>query len=371
MKSKNLENYFVDIIKGHRKGVIPALFRFILLLFSRIFQLFAWCRNWIFDQGWLRRYCPPVPLVISIGNIVVGGTGKTPMTLLLAKEFYGTIPLAILTRGYRSKAEKLSQPTCLCLNNGPLYPASYCGDEPYLLAQNLPEAFVFVGRNRHKSSIMAVKAGAKLILLDDGMQHRRLSRDLDIVVMDAHDPDGLGYFLPRGFLREGLHTLSRAHLIVLNHIDNSEQFEAAKALVRVHSAAPVVGMRANVGTVFDFKGKKIESLVNKKIGIFCGIARPEYFKKTVEEQGATVLAQYIVSDHRDFDSFELEKFSQHCSELGVDLLLCTEKDRVRFSEVFTLTLPIAWLQIELSIVEGLDLWEAFILKAKSDVMRRM
>lgn len=371
MNSKKTENYFFEIIKGQRKGIIPFIFRLILLLFSWIFQCFAWCRNWIFDHGWLRRYCPPVPLVISIGNIVVGGTGKTPMTLLLAKEFYGRFPLAILTRGYRSKAEKLSQPTCLCLNKAPLYPASFCGDEPFLLAQNLPEAFIFVGKNRHKSSIMAVKAGAKIILLDDGMQHRRLSRDLDIVVMDVHDPYGLGYFLPRGFLREGAESLSRAHLIVLNHVESPEQFEKAKALVQRHSSAPVVGARSNVGQIFDFKGEKIESLINKKIGIFCGIAHPEYFKKTVEGQGATVLAQHIVPDHCDFDSLELEKFSKQCLELGADLLICTEKDRVRFNEVLALALPVAWLQIELSIVEGLEIWKAFISKAKSDVMRRM
>ncbi|MBA3603951.1 MAG: tetraacyldisaccharide 4'-kinase [Parachlamydiaceae bacterium] len=371
MKSKKTENYFFEIVKGQRKGFVAAIFRFMLLIFSWIFQCFAWCRNWVFDHGWLRRYCPPVPLVISIGNIVVGGTGKTPMTLLLAKEFYGSFQLAILTRGYRSKAEKLSQPTCLCLNKGPLYPASYCGDEPFLLAQNLPDALIYVGRNRHKSSIMAVKAGAKMILLDDGMQHRRLSRDLDVVVMDVHDPYGLGYFLPRGFLREGAESLSRAHMIVLNHVESTEQFEAAKALVRKHSVAPVVGARANVTKIFDFKGEKIESLVNKKVGIFCGIAHPEYFKKTVEGQGAIVLAQHNVSDHCDFDLIELEKFSKHCLELEVDLLLCTEKDRVRFTDGLTLTLPVAWLQIELSIVENLETWKAFIIKAKSDVMRRM
>ena len=112
-------------------------------------------------------------------------------------------------------------------------------------------------------------------------------------------------------------------------------------------------------------------MVNKKIGVFCGIAHPEYFIETVEGQGAKVIAQHIVSDHQDFDLVELDNFSNSCLELGVDLLLCTEKDRVRFAESLTLTLPVAWMQIELSIVEGVEEWKTFIHKAKSDVLRRI
>lgn len=371
MQLKKIENYFIEVVRGKRTGFIAALLRFLLLIFSWVFQLFAKCRNWAFDHGWLRRYCPPVPLVVSIGNIVVGGTGKTPVTLLFAKEFYSTVPLAILTRGYRSTAESIPQPICLSSGKGPLYPASFCGDEPYLLSQNLPKAFVFVGRNRHKTSIMAAKAGAKMIILDDGMQHRRLSRDLDIVVMDASDLFGQGYYLPRGFLREGVESLARAHLIILNHTESEAQFVEAKAQIARYSAAPLVGTRMQVSNIIDFKGEKIDSLLNKKIGIFCGIARPEYFEKTVKNQGGEVLDHYFVSDHCDFDPSALESFSKRCESLGVELLLCTEKDRVKFTEPLSLSLPVAWLQIELSIVEGADVWKAFVNKARSDIIRRM
>lgn len=373
MQLKRIENYFTDVVKRKRTGFFAALLRFFLLIFSRIFQLFVKCRNWAFDHGWLRRYSPPVPLVISVGNIVMGGTGKTPFTLMLAKEFYRVFPLAILTRGYRSCAESIPQPICLSAGNGkgPLYPASFCGDEPYLLAQNLPEAFVFVGKNRHKTSIMAAKAGVKMIILDDGMQHRRLSRDLDIIVMDAGDLFGLGYHLPRGFLREGPESLSRANLIVLNHIDSPEHFAEVKARISPFSSAPVIGTRMQVSNIIDFKGEKIESLLNKKVGIFCGIARPEYFEKTVEDRGGEVIGRYFVSDHCDFDPLILDSFSNQCRNLGAEVLLCTEKDRVKFTEPLSLTLPVAWLQIELSIVEGLEAWKIFINSAKSDILRRM
>lgn len=371
MQIKKIERYFIEVIRGKRVGIIPFFLRFLLLLMSWTFSLFAKCRNWAFDHGWLRRYCPPVPLVVSVGNIVVGGTGKTPLTLLLAKEFYRSIPVAILTRGYRSKAESIPQPICLCSGKGPLYPASFCGDEPYLLAQNLPEAHVFVGKNRHKTSIMAAKAGAKMIILDDGMQHRRLSRDLDVVVMDASDLFGQGYHLPRGFLREGVESLARAHLIVLNHVENHEQFLQSKAQLLRYSTAPLIGTCMNVSDIIDFRGEKIDSLLNKKIGVFCGIARPEYFEKIVEKQGGMVVGQYFVSDHSDFDPAQLQNFALHCQNLGADLLLCTEKDRVKFTDPLPLALPVAWLKIELSIVEGEDAWKAFVNKAKSDVIRRM
>lgn len=371
MQAKQIESYFLAVIRKERTGIIAALLRFFLLLFSWVYKLIALSRNWAYDHGWFRRYCPPVPLVISVGNIVVGGTGKTPVTMMLAKEFYGGFPLAILSRGYRSQAEKLSQPVCLCNGKGVLYPPSFCGDEPYLLAKNLPHAYIFVGRNRHKSSIMAAKAGVKVILLDDGMQHRQLSRDLDIVVMDIKDLFGQGYYLPRGFMREGPDSLARAHLVLLNHVESHEQFVAAKDEVAKYTHAPVVGTRLIVRDVIDFKGDKIESLLNKKVGVFCGIARPEYFVQTIEAEGATVVGEYFVSDHRDFDHVRLEIFAKQCLEQGAELLICTEKDRVKFTEPLLVSLPLAWLQIELSIVEEGEAWTTFINKAKNDVIRRM
>ena len=238
---KHIEIYYLDLVTGKRKGFLAWLLKILLLPISWIYQFFVACRNWAFDRGWVRRYTPPVPVVISIGNIVAGGTGKTPVTYLLAKEFYDEVPLAILARGYRSKAENLSAPIVLSRGQGPMHPASYCGDEPFMLAQNLPKSFVFVGKDRHKASNMAAKAGVKLILLDDGMQHRRLARDFEVVVMDALDPFGQGYFLPRGLLREGLKSLSRADLIVLNHVYDHSRFIALRQKIARYTTAPVRG----------------------------------------------------------------------------------------------------------------------------------
>ena len=231
MKSNKTRTYFIDVIKNKRKGFLAMLVRFFFRIASFFYRLAVNVRNWFFDQGWLRRFSPPVPLVISIGNIVAGGTGKTPTTLLVANQFYKEFSLAILSRGYRSKAEHQAKPICLCNGKGPLHPAAFCGDEPFLLAQNLPQSFIYVGKDRQMSSIFAAQAGAKLILLDDGMQYRKLVRDIDIVVMDNNDLFGHGHYLPRGFLREGIASLKRAHMIVINHLENEDQLHTAQAKI--------------------------------------------------------------------------------------------------------------------------------------------
>ncbi|WP_068471138.1 tetraacyldisaccharide 4'-kinase [Candidatus Protochlamydia phocaeensis] len=364
---KKLEIYIKDIVRGKKRGIVPALIKGLLLPLSWIYCLIAAGRNWLYDQGWMRHYVPPVPLVISIGNIVAGGTGKTPVTLLLAGAFYERFTLAILSRGYRSKAEKLDMPVLLSEGQGPMFPASYCGDEPYLFAQRFPKSFVIVGGDRKKAAFLAAKAGAQVILLDDALQHRRLARDLDIIVVDVGDPFGLGYFLPRGFLREDIRSLARAHLIILNHITDSEQFKAVKNQLKSYTIAPMVGTQGRVTRIRDLKGQDIGSLKGQPVGMFCAIAHPEYFKRTLEREGMTVVADYCLPDHDEIKEKELENFALKSQKQGAAWIICTEKDRVKLKDQLNLVLPIAWIQIELAIVEGQEEWQAFLSKAEAKI----
>lgn len=368
---KRFENYFLNVIKGKQKGIFASFLKIILWVLSCVYGLIVAFRNWVFDRGWLRRYYPPVPVVMSIGNIVVGGTGKTPVTLMIAQEFYADFFIAILSRGYRSQAEKLSVPVVLSKGEGPMQSAFFCGDEPFLLAQNLPKAFVVVGKNRHKSSDMAAKAGAQLILLDDGMQHRRLARDFEIVVMDALDPFGQGYFLPRGLLREGISSLSRADLIILNHAFESDKFVSLKEQLSLYSKAPIVGTRMELAKIIQIDGEEIPSLQGKKVGLFCGIAHPEYFYQTVLQHGGEVVDTEFTGDHQGFDPSYLVEFGRRCKEKGAKFLLCTEKDRVKISDVREIDLPVAWLKMRLNLVEGHAEWRGFIDKVKTDLKKRV
>lgn len=360
----NYEGYFLGVIRGSRKGVIPFFVRGILHVLSWFYQIAISCRNWAYDHGWFRRYFPPVPVVISIGNIVAGGTGKTPVTLMIAKAFYRKYPLAILSRGYRSPAEGESEPVTLCKGNGPEQPASYCGDEPYLLAQNLPKAFVFVGKNRHVASHMAARAGAELILLDDGMQHRRLARDFEVVVMDVQDPFGQGYFLPRGLLRESPHSLSRADVIICNNVTDLSAFYAVKEKIVSYSKAPVIATKPEVDTIWDEEGHILKSLKDRRVGLFCGIAQPDKFKGTLIDLGAHVMGTFAVADHDVAGEQDLESFSKTCRDRGAEFIVCTEKDWVKYDPAKKLSLPRLWVQMRLVILEGEPAWNMFITKVE-------
>lgn len=368
---RQLEKYFLDIISGKQRGIVAFLLRCLLWLMSWPYRLFMACRNWIFDHGWVSRYYPPVPVVISIGNIVVGGTGKTPVTLMIAHEFYQEFLVAILSRGYRSQAERLPIPIVLCKGEGPMQSASFCGDEPYLIAQNIPKAYVIVGKNRHKASDIAARAGAHVILLDDGMQHRRLARDYEVVVMDTTDLFGQGHFLPRGFLREGVQSLSRADLIILNHVTDSESFKTMKKAVLKYSKAPVVGTKMEIVQVEAFKGDPVDSLNGKKVGIFCGIAHPEYFRNTVVQAGGIIVDSAFAADHMSLDPEALIAFAERCKANGAEMLVCTEKDKVKILDVQGLVLPMAYLKMRLQLLEGQEEWTLFMDGIKTELRDRV
>jgi tetraacyldisaccharide 4'-kinase len=249
--------------------------------------------------------------------------------------------------------------------------AAFCGDEPFLIAQNLPKAYVIVGKDRHKASDIAARAGAHVILLDDGMQHRRLARDFEVVVMDTCDPFGQGYYLPRGLLREGTKSLDRADLIILNHVPDRETFFEIKKELGRHSQALVVGTRMEVVSIEGFNGEVARDLTGKPVGIFCGIAHPEYFYKTVSQQGAHIVDSAFAGDHLSLEPGILSTFAEKCKQQGAELLLCTEKDKVKLVDIQGLALPIAWVKMRLVIVEGQEQWNDFIVKVKIDLKSRV
>ncbi len=361
------ELFYIEIVTGKRKGPLATLLRGLLYFFSLIYKGATSLRNKAFDNGWVRCYYAPVPVVVSVGNIVTGGTGKTPLVLKLAKDLDRNAKLAILTRGYRSPAERLKKPITLSRGEGPSYPSSYCGDEPYLLSKNLPHALMFVGKDRQTGSIMASKLHAKVVLLDDGMQYRSLARDFEVVVMDAMDPFGQEYLLPRGFLRERLEGLSRASLIVLNHVKDKQLYLSAKHKLARYTEVPVIAMHPKFLAFKTMAGEEI-SLKEKKAGVFCGIAKPLHFFELLENQEVQVVDRFLCPDHIIPASKELHKFAERCRQEGAEYLLCTEKDSVKLTETaFTCPLPIIWLQMELEIIEGQEHWEAFLNKIREKI----
>jgi tetraacyldisaccharide 4'-kinase len=365
-----LERYIVDVMKGKRTGFFSSFLRGCLWLLSLPYRIAVKINNWAFDKDWLRQYHPPIPVVVSVGNIVVGGTGKTPVTLLLAKEFYDDAVVGILSRGYRSPAENLPSPVTLSSGKGPLHSAAYCGDEPYLMAENLPKAYIYVGKDRQKTAILAAKAGVEIAILDDGMQHRRIGRDYEIVVMDVEDPLGQNFHLPRGFLREDPKALSRADLVILNHVIEKAKFEECKKLVEKYTHAPIIGTELVLEKCFDLQKNEISGLKDKKGVIFCGIGQPDRFIHTVKKCGVNVIGQELFKDHAPFYSEQIIQLANKYKSQGADMLICTEKDKVKIPEIPGLSLPIVWLKMQLKVVENEEDWKKFVNKLRVDLMNR-
>lgn len=364
---KSFEHDFATFLSQRDRGVFTAIIKGTLWIFSLVYRLLVACRNRAFNSGWLSSYYPPIPVVFSVGNIVAGGTGKTPFTALIANEFVENYRVAILSRGYRAMAEHLEKPFFLSKGEGPIYPASYSGDEPYLLATHLPKAFVLVGADRKRAAKMAARAAVELAIIDDGMQHRWLCRDYDIVLIDAKDPLGLGYFLPRGFLRDSPHALRCASLLVLTHAEDDGDRAAAMQVLRQYSEAPIVVTRSIVSGIYSHKGESIPSIEGRAVAAFCGIAHPENFFTTLTQLGARIVARRILPDHGYLTSSVMEKFLFEAQHQGAEMLVCTEKDRVKLKDDFSTSLPVAYIKIKLEIFEGMDVWNTFLAGIKDSL----
>lgn len=361
MRTKHWQVYFSELVQGKYKGFLASSLRGVLWILSLPYRSIVRGRNWIYDRQYFKSYVAPVPLVISIGNIVAGGTGKTPVTLMLAQKLSEKATVAILSRGYCSAAEKHPEPLILSRGKGPLYPPSQCGDEPYLLSRNIPQALVIVGPDRFKASIIAAQEGAQILLLDDGMQHRRLARNYEVIVLNANDLFGQGHFLPRGFLRESPKALAKADFIVINHVKNETHFETIKKMLLPYTSSPTVGMQMHVAGV-----KNAPSGIHGiKVGVFCGIAHPEHFVETVNKLGAESVGHYLLPDHSAMEHHALAVFAEQCRVKGAEFLVCTEKDYVKLEG--TLPLPVAWVQTHLKVVAGEEHWNAFLTEMQSAI----
>lgn len=343
----DLERNILQIIRGEKKA--PLIMAGLAGL-SSLYRLAITARNMAYDRGLLHSFRLPVP-VVSIGNLVVGGTGKTPLTHLLAMQLEKKTRLAILTRGFKSELEKAKAIEKISSGQGPLLPPEKCGDEPYFLAQKT-KASIWVGADRVESGKKAIAEGANCILLDDGMQHRRLNRDFEIAIIDATDPFSRRRFLPWGLLRDSPKRLKNASLIVATHVRDCHHFEQMQKLLASMTSAPLVGTQIEVVNK--------EAFFPRKVGLFCGIGQPTHFLQTARDLNQEIVDTFILSDHGSLREEQLREFAHRCHEKGAEVLLCTEKDFVKLPSVCSACLNIMPVKIELKIIAGYEHWENLI-----------
>lgn len=358
-----IEQYITDVIEGKKKGVLSGLVKACSFPFSLGYQTGCFLRNKAYDRGWLKIEQVPLP-VISIGNIVAGGVGKTPLVLKLAQDIALFGNPGIVTRGYRSEAEKAPIPLVLSKGKGPEYPALIAGDEAYLLAKNVPQAIVCVGKNKVEGAKIAYANGAQCILLDDGFQHRQLARDIEIVVISSSDPFGKGHFLPLGYLRDEVKSLIRADLIVIAESGKKLAPEEENA-IRKLTSVPFVHAKQEISHFYDWDNAPLAlDIKGMKIAIFCGIGSPQRFYQSLQGLGADIVEACYFPDHLAAHGEAMERFVSKSKEKGAQLLLCTEKDRVKLSDQLPHDLPFAWTRTALTIAKGNEHWDRLLQKIR-------
>ena len=346
--------------------------RVILYLGSLLYRLIVYLRSRLYDRQILKSVKLPCP-VISIGNITVGGTGKTPCVIMLAKmlQRHGLKP-AIISRGYSAKS---AQPVNIVSDGKSiLLKADIAGDEPLLIARSLPDIPVVTGAKRRLTGPAAIdRFGANVLICDDAFQHRQIFRDIDIVLLDAEKPLGNGHLLPAGELREPIGGLERADCFILTRTGETERLNQDVTRIASASHIPVfLAVHRFTETIRPEESISLppDDLRGKKVCAFCGIARPASFKKMLLEADAKILSFDPYPDHHIFRGYDLEELKDKFATLRADYLVTTEKDAMRLAGYPDFLKLICILRIEMEIKPSLSSFENFIVERLAAIVNR-
>ena len=361
--------FVVDVVYDRINNNIADIIGFILNLFSILFAQIIKIRYFLYDKRLLKNN-PLGCLVIVVGNITVGGTGKTPVVEKLAKTLQQNgRKVGIISRGYKSKKESLTKKMLRFITNGEVAPpkvvsdgknvllgSKLAGDEPYMLAKNLPGVVVVCDKNRVKAGYFAIKDfGCDTLVLDDGFQYLKLKGSLNICLVDSTNPFGNEHLLPRGILREPLHRLSKADYILITKTKNIQQCEELHRTIRKHnSLAKMIYCTHTPRFLVDIKSqeeKNLDFIKGKKVAIFSGIAYPESFEGTIKEQGADIIYTKRFLDHHRFSKGEIKTVFMEAFSSGAEMILTTEKDAVRLPKIFP-KIPLYYLRLEIDLLSN-------------------
>jgi tetraacyldisaccharide 4'-kinase len=322
------------------------------------------------ESGYRHKIFPSQKLpckVVSVGNITVGGTGKTPMTIYVAEELQRIgYKVAIVSRGYKGGAEKKGG---IVSDGRTLYmDAELAGDEPYMIACRLKGVPVVVGKNRFAAGMLAVsKYQPDVIVLDDAFQHLKLQRDVDLVLLDHMRPFGNSHLLPRGVLREPVSSLARSAACILTRCRAGADDAPVSSAARIQVLVPGIpvftsshvpygyvvhrGEHNSFGAVSDvFSTNDLEQIKHRKVFCFSGIARNDDFRHTVKNLGFKVTGFLEFSDHHPYTEKDLATILGCAENTGADRLITTEKDHARI--VFKDPLPMELIVVGVKVSFG-------------------
>ena len=374
---EQLEQFAIEVILEDRKGKRAAILRVVLYLLSYVYRGIVQLRLWLYRKRFLRERTLGC-LVISIGNLTVGGTGKTPVVEKFARALQaGGRRVAILSRGYKSKKLPLLKriwtsltsrqpykPRIVSDGRAILLDSRMAGDEPYMLAVNLKDVIVLVDKNRVASGLYAIdEMGCDTLLLDDGMQFLRLKHRLEIVLVDRQAPFGNEYLLPRGTLREPAGNLRRASYIFITKSTPQGNEELIKRIRKYNRTAEIIECSHEpryIEHVTTGEQLPLSWLRGKHVGALSAIAAPKSFEDGLKRLGAKVELTRHFADHHRFTEREITGFLKRCGNWALDAVITTEKDYVRFPRLTTQEVPIYFLRVEIEIFSGADSWQSCV-----------
>ncbi len=326
------------ILSGKSTSITSSVMRAGLWCLSQPYSVAMQLRNLAYENGLFQSTRAELP-VISVGNLTAGGTGKTPAVAYLALWFRARgVRVAILSRGYGALADGRN-------------------DEAKELELRLADVPHLQSPDRIASAqIAAQELGMQLVLLDDGFQHRRLKRDLDIVLLDAREPFGHGYLLPRGLLREPIRAIRRAHVVMATRADQVDAQRLADIRTRVQRFNPKAAWVEAEHAPTSLRNSEGEMLptswiAGKRVMAFCGIGNPESFFQTLRDQHAIIVDEMIFPDHHPYTATDLQSIERRI-ENGCDAIVCTGKDLAKIEMTQLGRYPLWSLDVELRIRAG-------------------
>jgi tetraacyldisaccharide 4'-kinase len=366
---QSFERFTADVIYDKETGRRAYYYGLFLRGFSFLYAGVVASIQWLYHKRILRDEhlgC----MVIVVGNLTMGGTGKTPVVERLARSLQARgRKVAILSRGYKSKKEPIfhkwwralvhkeaAPPKVVSDGQSVLLDSFQAGDEPYMLARNLPGVCVVVDKDRVKAGQYAVKHfGVDTLILDDGFQYYRLKNHMQLLLVDKTNPFGNGCLIPRGILREPVEHLARANYIFLTKSDGVPDPGLEKRICALRPGTEIIECTHAPRYLKEVLGEKqlpLSYLQGRRVACLSAIAAPDSFEAFIRKNGATIASRSRFLDHHRFDQEELDEVFDDAIAAQAELVVTTEKDAVRIGPGVKRPIPLYYLRVEIEIISG-------------------